>query len=165
MNFTTEKMHPPEDWPTVQAIYREGLDTGQATFETKVPDWAAWDKNHLPDCRLVAKSNGLVVGWAALSPVSRRFVYRGVAEVSIYLAAAARGQGIGKALLQALIAESERAGIWTLQAGIFPENIASLTLHQACGFREVGVRERIGQMNGVWRDVVLLERRSKVAGI
>ncbi|MBN1220723.1 MAG: N-acetyltransferase [Anaerolineae bacterium] len=164
MNVAISPMRA-EDWPVVQSIYREGLDTGFATFETATPDWEAWDQGHLPVGRLVARREGNVVGWAALSPVSQRHVYRGVAEVSIYLAASARGQGIGKMLLQALIAESERAGIWTLQAGIFPENVASLNLHRACGFREVGVRERLGQMNGVWRDVVLLERRSEAAGI
>jgi L-amino acid N-acyltransferase YncA len=154
-----------EDWDAVRAIYREGIATGNATFETDVPEWEAWDKGHLCACRLVAKADGRVVGWAALNPYSSRRAYAGVAGLSIYVSATARGQGIGRALLGALIEASERAGLWTLQAGIFPENAASLALHRACGFREVGRRERIGQLNGVWRDVVLMERRSKVVGI
>ncbi len=153
-----------EDWPAVRAIYREGIATGHATFETDVSGWEDWHASHLQDCRLVAREEDRVVGWAALSPVSGRRVYSGVAEVSIYVAASARGRGIGKALLQALVMESERGGIWTLQAGILPENRASILLHKACGFRKVGFRERIGQMNGVWRDTVLMERRSKVVG-
>jgi phosphinothricin acetyltransferase len=154
-----------EDWPAVQAIYCEGLATGNATFETQAPEWEAWDSGHRPDCRLVARRDGQVAGWAALSPVSRRQVYAGVAEVSIYLAASARGQGLGKALLRALIEESERAGVWTLQASIFPENEASVQLHKICGFREVGYRERISQLHGVWRNTVILERRSQVVGV
>ena len=153
------------DWGAVRAIYCEGIATGNATFETDAPAWEAWDKGHLRACRLVARADDQVVGWAALSPVSGRCVYAGVAEVSIYVSASARGQGIGRALLAALVEASERAGLWTLQAGIFPENAASLALHRAHGFREVGRRERIGQMNGVWRDVVFMERRSKVVGI
>lgn len=155
----------PGDWESVRAIYCEGIATGNATFETEPPDWPLWDQKHLPEVRLVAKEEGAVVGWVALSPVSSRWVYRGVAEVSIYIAAAARGRGVGRALLGAAILASERLGIWTLQASIFPENVASLTLHERCGFRRVGVRERLGQMNGVWRDVVLMERRSRVAGL
>jgi L-amino acid N-acyltransferase YncA len=151
-----------EEWSQVRAIYFDGIATDQATFEREVPAWDAWDRNHRRDCRLVARRQGQVVGWAALSPVSKRRVYAGVAEVSIYMAAQARGLGIGKQLLQALIDESEQAGIWTLQAGIFPENKASVALHRACGFRQIGLRERIGQLDGVWRDVVLFERRSKV---
>jgi L-amino acid N-acyltransferase YncA len=154
-----------EDWDAVRAIYREGIATGNATFETDVPEWEAWDKGHLRACRLVAKVDGQVVGWAALTPYSSRRAYAGVAGLSIYVSPTARGQGIGRALLGALIEASEQAGLWTLQAGIFPENAASLTLHRACGFREVGRRERIGRLNGVWRDVVLMERRSKVVGI
>jgi L-amino acid N-acyltransferase YncA len=153
------------DLDAVRAIYREGIATGNATFETDVLDWEAWDKNHLRACRLIAKVGGRVVGWAALTPYSSRRAYAGVAGLSIYVSASARGQGIGKVLLGALIEESERAGLWTLQAGIFPENAASLALHRAHGFREVGRRERIGRLNGVWRDVVLMERRSKVVGI
>jgi L-amino acid N-acyltransferase YncA len=159
-----EKMKP-ENWEAVRSIYREGLATENATFEMNAPEWKDWDQNHLRHCRLVVKRKDQIVGWAALSPVSSRSVYRGVAEISIYIAATARGLGIGKALLHTLIEEAERTGIWTLQAGIFPENAASIALHKACGFREVGVRERIGQMKGVWRDVILMERRSKVVGI
>ena len=153
-----------EDWPAVQAIYQEGIATGNATFEISVPDWPDWDQNHLQVCRFIARRADQIVGWAALSPISRRRVYAGVAEVSIYISASVQGQGVGKALLQRLIEESERVGIWTLQAGIFPENIASIRLHKAQGFREVGYRERIGQRHGVWRDVMLLERRSRVVG-
>lgn len=155
----------PNDWPAVEAIYREGITTGLATFETETPSWERWDAAHRPDCRLVARDGDRVLGWAALSPVSDRCVYAGVAENSIYIAAAARGQGIGKVLLRALIEASEAAGIWTLQTGIFPENAASLALHRSCGFRIVGIRERIGQLHGVWKDVVFLERRSRVVGI
>ncbi len=155
----------PDDWPAVEAIYREGIATGLATFETETPSWERWDAAHRPDCRLVARDGDRVLGWAALSPVSDRCVYAGVAENSIYIAAAARGQGIGKVLLRALIEASEAAGIWTLQTGIFPENAASLALHRSCGFRIVGIRERIGQLHGVWKDVVFLERRSRVVGI
>jgi L-amino acid N-acyltransferase YncA len=164
MNFTIEALHP-EDWSAVRAIYLEGIATGNATFETAASEWADWDAKHRPDCRLVARVNDKVIGWVALSPVSSRCVYAGVAEESIYVASSARGQGVGKALLNAVIDESEKAGIWTIQTGIFPENTASIALHKACGFREVGYRERIGQMNGVWRDVVFLERRSSVVGI
>lgn len=149
-----------EDWPSVRDIYREGIATGNATFETELPSWEKWDSTHRKDSRLVARDDRKIVGFAALSPVSARRVYAGVAEVSVYVATAARGQGIGKALLQALVKESELCGIWTLQAGIFPENIASVTLHKSCGFREVGLRRRIGKMNDVWRNVLLLERRS-----
>ncbi len=154
-----------DDWMAVSTIYREGIATGEATFETEIPEWEAWDQGHLRVCRLMARVGGRVAGWAALSPASKRRVYAGVAEVSLYVAAAMRGKGIGKSLLQALIAASERAGIWTLQAGIFPENTASIALHRACGFREVGKRERIGQLKGIWRDVTLMERRSRIAGV
>ena len=153
------------DWEAVRAIYREGIATRNATFETDAPDWEGWNEKFHRHCRPVAKIDGQVVGWAALSPVSKRAVYAGVADLSIYIAASARGKGVGKALMQALIDESEQTGIWTLQAGIFPENSASIALHKQFGFQEVGIRERIGQMNGVWRDVLLLERRSQVAGI
>lgn len=155
----------PADWPEVSAIYRDGIASGHATFETVVPEWAVWDAKHRPDCRLVVRRGEQVLGWAALSPVSARPVYAGVAEESIYIAAVARGRGIGKILLAKLVAESEHAGIWTLQTSIFPENVASIVLHKACGFREVGRRERIGQMNGVWRDTVFMERRSQIVGI
>lgn len=148
------------DWSAVEQIYQEGIAGGNATFESSPPAWADWDASHLANCRLVAVMAGEVVGWAALSPVSGRCVYAGVAEVSVYIAESARGQGVGTALLRALVVESEQNGIWTLQAGIFPENSASLRTHEKCGFRVVGRRERIGQMNGLWRDVMLLERRS-----
>jgi len=154
----------PGNWPVVREIYAQGIESGNATFETELPSWEKWDAAHRQDCRLIANRGGQVVGWAALSPVSGRRVYSGVAEVSVYVASAARGCGIGKTLLQALIAESERHGIWTLQAGIFPENVASIKLHKACGFREIGVRRRVGRMGGVWRDVLLLERRSASVG-
>ena len=153
------------NWPAVRSIYQEGIDTGHATFEAHAPAWEQWDADHIATCWLVARDGGCIAGWAALSPVSSRCVYAGVAEVSIYVAAASRGQGTGKALLQALIEASERQGIWTLQAGIFWENRASIALHQRCGFRVVGRRERLGLMHGVWRDVMLLEHRSQVTGV
>ena len=153
------------DWHRVRSIYLEGIATGNATFETRAPDWKLWDSSHLPQCRLVARAGGTTIaGWAALRPVSTRRAYAGVAEVSVYVAASFRGLGIGQRLLDALIGCSEQHGIWTLQAGILLENTSSLVLHQRCGFREVGRRERIGKLNGIWRDVVLLERRSKVVG-
>jgi phosphinothricin acetyltransferase len=153
------------DWPAVAGIYQQGIDTGDATFETHVPSWEAWDAGHLSAARLVARDEGRVVGWAALSPVSDRCVYGGVAEVSVYVAGAARGRGIGRRLLEALALASEEAGIWTLQAGIFPENEASLAIHRSCGFRVVGRRERLGRLAGEWRDVILLERRSRSIGV
>lgn len=154
-------------WPEVRAIYEQGIATGHATFQTKAPDWQDWHAGHLLHCRLVAADagNGQVLGWAALTPVSGRCVYAGVAEVSVYVADAARGQGLGRKLLAELVAESEQNGIWTLQAGIFPENAPSRKLHEAAGFRVVGYRERIGQMQGRWRDTMLLERRSATVGI
>lgn len=154
----------PEDWPSVKAIYAEGIATGNATFETETPAWEEWDSKHLRNARLAAVMDGKVVGWAALTPVSSRCVYAGVAELSIYIASAMRGKGVGKALLGALIEESEARGFWTLQTGIFPENKASLALHQKLGFRILGRRERIGNMGGSWRDVFLMERRSSVVG-
>jgi phosphinothricin acetyltransferase len=173
MDYSIIRMSP-DHWPAVREIYREGIATGNATFATEPPTWEQWDRSHRKDCRLVAigtKSRAAnesaillegssVLGWAALSPVSARRVYSGVAEVSVYVAASARGSGVGKALLKALIEESERNSIWTLQAGIFPENRASIALHRSGGFREVGVRQRIGKMGERWRDVLLLERRS-----
>jgi phosphinothricin acetyltransferase len=150
----------PEDWPAVRAIYLEGIATGNATFERAAPEWEKWNAGHFPDPRLVARSAGNVFGWAALSAVSSRPVYAGVAEVIIYVAESARGRGVGRKLMAELIAASEAEGIWTLQAGIFPENVASIALHERAGFRRVGVRERLGQMDGRWRDVVLMERRS-----
>jgi L-amino acid N-acyltransferase YncA len=161
--FVIEKMLPGH-WESVRAVYQEGLATGHATFETEAPGWERWDGAHLACCRLVALEGSRVEGWAALSLVSSRKVYAGVAEVSVYVAEACRGKGLGRALLEALIRESEAEGFWTLQASIFPENEASIALHRACGFREVGRRERVGRLAGRWRDTVLLERRSKVVG-
>jgi L-amino acid N-acyltransferase YncA len=152
------------DWDDVARIYAEGIASGVATFETEVPAWEAWDRAHLAGHRLLARDHGTAVGWAALAPVSGRCVYAGVAEVSVYVAAAARGRGVGTALLAALVESSEAGGIWTLEAGILPENEASVRMHQQCGFRIVGRRERLGRMGGAWRDVLLLERRSAVAG-
>jgi phosphinothricin acetyltransferase len=168
MSFIIEPMQP-SDWPAVQTIYAEGIATGTATFEAAVPGWEDWHAAHLAFCRLTARATGgeyagQAAGWAALSPVSRRPVYAGVAEVSIYLAGWARGQGLGKTLLEALIAASEKNGIWTLQATIFAVNAASLALHQSCGFRLVGRRERIAQRDGHWHDTIILERRSAVTG-
>ncbi len=161
---TIEPMQPA-NWPDVRAIYLEGIATGNATFETSAPDWMRWDMAHLPTCRLVASDHGSILGWAALSRVSSRQVYSGVAEVSVYVMAHARGKGIGIQLLFALVEASERENIWTLQAGIFPENHASIHMHQTCGFRIVGTRERVGCLVGVWRDVLLMERRSKSVGV
>jgi len=154
-----------DDWLQVKAIYEEGIATGNATFETAAPEWASWHAKHLESCRLVARRGAEVIGWAALSHVSSRRAYRGVAEVSVYVAGSARGQQVGSALLSALVEASEAAGIWTLQAGIFRENAASVVLHEKCGFRIVGIRERIGNLSGRWRDVVLMERRSRIVGV
>ena len=153
-----------DDWPEVARIFDEGIRTGVATFETEVPSWEAWDAAHLAEHRLVAVRDGRIVGWIALAPVSSRCCYEGVAEVSAYVAEEARGEGVGRELLAALIESSERAGIWTLETGVFPENAPSLALLQRFGFRVVGTRERIGRMHGMWRDVVFLERRSEVVG-
>jgi len=153
------------DWPEVKHIYEDGIATGNATFQQSAPEWEEWDKNHLSTCRVVAKDNDTILGWAALTPVSGRCVYAGVAEVSVYINEEARGKGLGKKLLEMLVEESEANDIWTLQAGIFPENTASLKIHEACGFRILGTREKIGKMNGVWRDTILMERRSKKTGI
>ena len=155
----------PADWHQVRAIFEEGIATGEATLETCAPEWSDWDASHLPGCRLVARLDDEVAGWAALSPVSERCVYGGVAEVSVYVAEASRGRGVGRALLARLIEESEREGIWTLQAGVFPENRASVAAHESAGFRLVGVRERLGRLDGAWRDVALLERRSSRVGV
>jgi len=155
----------PGDWENVRSIYLEGIATGDATFETGAPSFADWDKAHLTCARLVARRGDQTIGWAALSPVSQRCVYGGVAEVSVYVSSSSRGLGVGRSLLERLIAESERNGIWTLQAGIFPENLGSLALHRSCGFREVGRRERIGKLKGIWRDTILLERRSTFVGV
>jgi phosphinothricin acetyltransferase len=159
-----DQMHA-SDWEDVRIIYLEGIKTGNATFQQVAPSWEEWDKSHLSQCRLVARSQGKVIGWAALSPTSSRCVYAGVAEVSIYVSPQHQGSGVGSRLINIFIEASEQHGFWTLQSGVFPENKASLELHRKFGFREVGRRERIGQMNGIWRDVLLLERRSKVVGI
>ena len=155
----------PGDWDQVKSIYLDGIATGQATFETSAPDWEQWEAAHLPFARLVARHGYDISGWAAISRVSQRPVYSGVAEVSVYVSGSHRGAGLGRMLLDALIEEAERNGIWTLQASIFPENTSSLALHRSCGFREVGRRTRIGKMNGVWRDTILLERRSARVGV
>jgi L-amino acid N-acyltransferase YncA len=151
-----------EDWPAVSAIYAEGIATGNATFETETPTFERWDASHLAGHRLVARIDGVIVGWAALAPVSERCVYRGVAENSVYVAAHARGMGVGYRLLRALVEAAETDGIWTVQTGVFPENTASLALHTRCGFRVVGRRERLGQLHGDWRDVLFLEWRSAI---
>lgn len=167
-NYIVEAM-APSDWEQVRSIYLEGIATGHATFEQAAPSWEQWDSSRLPHSRLVARleaeTHSEVAGWAALSPTSNRCVYAGVAEVSVYVATRHRGQGVGARLLNALVAASEAEGNWTLQAQMFPENQASLSLHLGCGFREVGRRERLGQMQGVWRDVLLLERRSSIVGV
>jgi phosphinothricin acetyltransferase len=153
------------DWPNVSAIYIEGIATGNATFETLAPTWDEWDRAHLPFGRLVARQGRTIAGWAALSRVSQRSAYAGVLELSVYVASWARGQRVGSALMRAAIEESERHGIWTLQGSIFAENVPSLRLCEAAGFRQVGRRERIGQSGGKWRDTILVERRSKTIGI
>jgi phosphinothricin acetyltransferase len=155
----------PSDYNDVKKIYLAGIATGNATFQTDAPSWEDWDKSHLSSCRIAAFDNDEMLGWAALTPVSNRCVYAGVAEVSIYIAEQCRGKGTGNILLERLIAESEKEGLWTLQAGIFPENSASIKLHEKFGFRKIGYREKVGKMNGIWRDTILLERRSKVVGI
>jgi len=155
----------PGDWEQVRSIFLEGIATGYTTFETNAPSWEKWDAGHLKVARLVARRGDEVLGWAALSPVSNRDAYRGVAELSISVREESRGRGIGRALLEALIEKSERNEIWMLQAAIFPENTVSVKLHLRCGFREVGRRERIGKLNGSWRDTLLFERRSKTVGV
>jgi len=155
----------PDDWDEVAKIYLEGIETRQATFETKVPDWDLWDASHHPFARLVFTGDEEIKGWAALSRVSARDVYAGVAEVSVYVRSTSRGEGFGRVLLEALIVEAERNGIWTLQASIFRENETSLHLHSKSGFRTVGYRERIAKLDGTWRDTVLLERRSSIVGL
>ena len=154
-----------KDWGNVSRIYRLGIDTGIATFEKEIPSWNTWDKAHLKSCRLIAENDNKIVGWAALSPVSGRCVYGGVAEVSVYVDISYNNKGIGTRLLQELIKQSEMNGIWTLQSGIFPENKASIQLHKKLGFREIGFREKIGKKDGVWYDNVILEKRSKKIGI
>ncbi len=149
----------------VAEIYKTGMETGNATFETAVPSFEEWDKKHLAFGRLVLLENKRILGWAALSKVSDRYVYNGVAEVSIYISTTAQGRGLGLKLLQKLIEISESKGIWTLQCGIMRENAASVQLHKKCGFREIGYREKIGKLNGVWRDNIIMERRSKIVGV
>ena len=163
MDFVIEPM-APEDWEQVRAIYEECIRSGNATFETSAPSWEQWDQAHLPFCRLVARRAGAVVGWAAVTPISARKAYAGVAEVSLYVSEKAQGKGVGTALQQELTRQSEAHGIWTLQGVVFAENAASLALLKKSGFREVGRRERISQLDGRWRDTILLERRSPVVG-
>lgn len=153
-----------KDWPRVADIYRQGMETGIATFETRVPSYQAWDQNHLPFCRYVAWLDGRVVGWAALSPVSRRAVYSGVAELSVYVSGEAQKKGVGRHLMDHLISESEKCGIWTLQSGVFPDNLPSIRLHVRSGFRKLGIREKIAKRNGRWQDNILFERRSRIVG-
>jgi phosphinothricin acetyltransferase len=160
---TIEELQP-EHWTAVAEIYGEGIATGNATFETEVPGWEQWDRAHLPEHRFVAVEDGSVLGWVAVSPVSDRCVYRGVVENSVYVAADARNRGVGRLLLERLIASTEAAGIWTIQTGIFPENESSLRLHERVGFEVVGRRTRIGKLHGSWRDVLLIERRSEAVG-
>ena len=155
----------PEHWQAVRDIYEEGIRTGNATFQQSTPEWEEWNNSHLAHSRIVAIIDNEIAGWAALTPVSGRCVYAGVGEVSVYVAEKFRGQKIGNALLQELIKQSEQNNIWTLQAGIFPENKGSIKIHEANGFRTIGHREKIGQMNGVWRDTVLMERRSAIVGV
>ena len=159
--FEISEMNP-SDWPEVAKIYGQGIASGNATFNTVIPSWTDWDNGHLKLPRLICKAKDIVVGWAALSGVSSRCVYAGVAEVSVYVASDFQGKGIGKLLLNKLIQASESQNIWTLQSGVFPENAASNKVHEFNGFRIVGRRERLGKMNGQWRDVLLLERRSQV---
>ena len=155
----------PSDWENVSRIYSEGIATGIATFETQTPDYDQWDKAHTEHCRLIAEQDGEVMGWAALSPVSSRCVYGGVGEVSVYISNKSRGKGIGKLLMEQLIRESEEAGYWTIQSGIFPENTASIKLHEKMGFRYIGKRERVGKIHEVWKDNLLFEKRSDKVGM
>jgi L-amino acid N-acyltransferase YncA len=161
------KINPmlPQHWEAVKSIYEQGIATGHATFQTEAPTWAEWNTAHTQTCRLIAIMETNIVGWAALTPVSSRCVYAGVAEVSVYVATEARGKNIGNLLLQNLITESEKNNIWTLQSGIFPENKSSIALHQKNGFRIIGYREKIGKMGNTWRDNLILERRSSVVGV
>lgn len=165
MNISFRPMSE-QDWPEVSKIYKQGIDTGKATFQTCIPDYSDWDASHIKECRFVAIDNNKIAGWVALSKVSSRCVYGGVAEVSIYIAQSSRGKSVGKSLLNHLVSESEKCGFWMLQSGIMEDNAASLALHDKCGFRKVGLREKIGKdCNGKWRSTVLMERRSKIAGI
>ncbi|PRX57326.1 GNAT family N-acetyltransferase [Flagellimonas meridianipacifica] len=153
------------DWDQVARIYSEGIETGFATFEQQVPSYESWDNAHVDSCRLVAEDGGLILGWAALSPVSSRCVYGGVGEVSVYIGENSRGKGVGKALLKQLVTESEEAGFWTIQSGIFPENQPSIALHEKVGFRFIGKRERVAKIHGIWKDNFLFEKRSDKIGI
>ena len=161
-NKITIKSMLPEHWPEVSIIYQDGVETGMATFEKEIPSWEVWDSNHIKACRIIAVLNKKIVGWAALSPVSSRCVYGGVGEVSVYVSNGFRGNQIGEKLLRRLIMESEENGLWTIQSGVFPENIGSIKLHEKVGFRKIGYREKIGALNGVWKDNILLEKRSKL---
>lgn len=154
-----------QHYPVVKIIYEQGLATGNSTFQTSAPEWSEWNESHISNCRIVGIENAQIIGWAALTPVSGRCVYAGVAEVSVYVDERFRGKGYGTTLLDALIQESEKNNLWTLQAGIFPENISSIRIHEALGFRKIGYREKIGKLNGVWRNTILLERRSSKVGI
>ena len=153
------------DFPSVKGIYQQGIDSGEATFQEQAKEYDVWNESLLPSCRLVAESNRQIIGWAALSSTSNRCVYSGIAEVSVYVSSNSQGLGVGNSLLEALIKASEEQGIWTLQAGIFPENKASIHIHSKNGFKVLGIREKLGQMNGIWRDIVFMERRSKVVGL
>ncbi len=165
MQIKIDKMQEV-DWPEVASIYQEGIKTGKATFQNEIPTWEEWDKSHCKDCRLVVKDDNNIIAWASISKISQREVYSGVGEISIYISSEYRSKGLGKILLNYLISLSEENNYWTLQAGIFPENIPSLALHKKCGFREVGVRNNIGKsVDGKWRSVVFLERRSEKVGI
>jgi phosphinothricin acetyltransferase len=163
MTFTVDALRAG-DWDAVRRIYQQGLDTGNASFETQAPAWEAWTAKHHPHSRFVVRAEGHVVAWAALAPVSPRACYAGVAEVSVYVCDECRGRNVGKKLLEAVITSSEANGIWTLYGATFPENVASLRLQAACGFRVIGRRERIGKLNGIWRDTVMTERRSRMVG-
>jgi L-amino acid N-acyltransferase YncA len=164
MGFVIEPLLA-SDWPQVAVIFTEWIATGNATLETETPSWEKWDADHLTCCRLVARNGEHILGWIALTPVSGRCVYGGVAEISVYVAGTARRQGVGRALIMAVIDASEQAGLWTLQGHILRENTASLALVAVCGFRQVGFRERLGSLRGEWRDIVLVERRSDRVGV
>lgn len=165
MEYKIEEMKP-SDWEQVKSIYLEGIKTGIATFQNEVPTWESWDKGHLNSCRLVARFEDIILGWVALSPTSSRNCYRGVVEVSIYVGEKYNGQGIGTALLKNLVKQSEINGNWSLYCAIIRENTASIIMHKKCGFREIGIREKVAKMsNGVWHDVILMERRSKIVGL
>jgi len=155
----------PSDWNKVAEIYKQGIETGNATFQQTIPTWQEWNAAHVLNCRIVAEVGNVIAGWAALSLVSARAVYSGVAEVSVYVGNKHKGQHIGTSLLESMIEESERHGFWTLQSGIFPENNASIAIHKKTGFREIGYREKVANMKNVWRNTILFERRSSVTGV